>query len=376
MIVNVEKNVLHPGDSAMAAFCAESGSRNAEWSSSDENVATVDQYGYITAVNYGTAVITATVDGKSGSIEIKVEKDPLVPESIEKISELPDELYVGYRYINLGVKYNEGASGKTIWTSSDPDIIELRDTGIANTCGINIKKAGGPVTITAASALNPDVSASFEFTAVEGKPSPDLYQTDYKLGWYIAGGSAPENQFTDNPALYFMRLGGNYIIYADVTSDICIPEYSDDIYSGFEPFFINEGGAASGGIDTEKVTMGLEMSGRAVATGEYTVNFLNRTITVRVVDTDDIILNTSKKVINPGETTQVTAEPSQPETPVEFSSSDEYVATVDENGVVTGIGGGTAIITAKAGDKESSIEITVTGDPVTRPLAVTLSGDK
>jgi uncharacterized protein YjdB len=44
---------------------------------------------------------------------------------------------------------------------------------------------------------------------------------------------------------------------------------------------------------------------------------------------------------------------------VTWSSSDESVATVDEDGVVEAVGEGTAIITAESGDAEGTIEVTV-----------------
>ena len=45
---------------------------SAEWSSSDNSVATVDETGKVTAVKSGTATITYTVDGKSASCEVTV----------------------------------------------------------------------------------------------------------------------------------------------------------------------------------------------------------------------------------------------------------------------------------------------------------------
>ena len=44
---------------------------------------------------------------------------------------------------------------------------------------------------------------------------------------------------------------------------------------------------------------------------------------------------------------------------VTWSSSDKGVATVDNNGKVTAVAAGTAIITAKAGDKEATCVVTV-----------------
>ena len=45
---------------------------------------------------------------------------------------------------------------------------------------------------------------------------------------------------------------------------------------------------------------------------------------------------------------------------VEWSSNNTDAATVDANGLVTAVAMGTATITAKAGDKEATCEVTVT----------------
>ena len=50
--------------------------KKVNWSSSDENVATVDENGYVTAVAPGTATITATTEdgGKKATCEVTVSK--------------------------------------------------------------------------------------------------------------------------------------------------------------------------------------------------------------------------------------------------------------------------------------------------------------
>jgi len=45
---------------------------------------------------------------------------------------------------------------------------------------------------------------------------------------------------------------------------------------------------------------------------------------------------------------------------VEFTSSDEEVATVDEDGLVTAEGEGTATVTATSGEVSADVEVTVT----------------
>ena len=70
-----------------------------------------------------------------------------------------------------------------------------------------------------------------------------------------------------------------------------------------------------------------------------------------------------------GETGQLTATVDPAGTAVTWSSDKEEIATVDANGMVTAVAMGTAIITAKAGDKTATCEVTVTPG-LSTPLTV------
>ena len=69
-----------------------------------------------------------------------------------------------------------------------------------------------------------------------------------------------------------------------------------------------------------------------------------------------ITYNVTSNVKTIGETTQyvTTVSPAGCTDPVTYSSSDESVATVDENGVITGVGFGCATITVTCGDYSAS----------------------
>ena len=90
-------------------------------------------------------------------------------------------------------------------------------------------------------------------------------------------------------------------------------------------------------------------------------------ITVSIAVTS-VILNETKLELTPSQTYQLTATVTPKEhvdQTVTWSSSDEKIAKV-EDGVVTAVKAGTAKITAKAGDKTATCDVTVT-EPVNSP---------
>ena len=74
------------------------------------------------------------------------------------------------------------------------------------------------------------------------------------------------------------------------------------------------------------------------------------------LDADEMKLAASDK----GQLTATVAPDNATDKTVTWSSDKEEIATVDENGLVTAVAMGTAIITAKAGDKTATCEVTVT----------------
>ncbi len=118
--------------------------KDVTWTSSDNEVATVDN-GVVTAVGIGKATITATTadgSGLSASCEISVVATPA--ESI--VIQEPD-----YRDLNIGetlqlhaVVYPETTTDKSVyWQSSDSNIATVNDHGLVTAVGI------GEVEITA-----------------------------------------------------------------------------------------------------------------------------------------------------------------------------------------------------------------------------------
>ena len=101
------------------------------WESSDESVATVDARGLVTAVNFGTARITARSGNASADIEVKV------VQSVGSIAIEPDEAII--QYIGATVKLEatvldpDGqpiASVVVTWESSDENVATVDAQGL------------------------------------------------------------------------------------------------------------------------------------------------------------------------------------------------------------------------------------------------------
>ena len=115
--------------------------------------------------------------------------------------------------------------------------------------------------------------------------------------------------------------------------------------------------------DNGKVTAVKE--GKATITAKAGGKQASCSITVakRVIAVESITLNKSELALEKGdsETLVATVKPDDATNrSVTWSSSDDKVASIDQAGKITAIGGGEAIISAKAGEKTATCKVTVT----------------
>ena len=125
------------------------------WTSSDENIVTVNSSGSVKAVKTGTATITATADGKSAVCIVKV---GAVVESVT-ISATEQTVAMGGTVTLTAGVVPADANQTVEWTSSDQTVATVVNgvvTGLKiGTCSITVKAAGGnktavcKVTVTA-----------------------------------------------------------------------------------------------------------------------------------------------------------------------------------------------------------------------------------
>ena len=125
--------------------------------------------------------------------------------------------------------------------------------------------------------------------------------------------------------------------------------------------------------DLSEVTVGLDESQVDYATaGDYTLKVTatdtsaNKSeLEVKVtVKEPELTLNSESLEITEGETSKLEATAAGKESTVSFSSSDESIATVNEEGTVTAIKEGTTTIKATANGVEKTCSVTVKAKPV------------
>ncbi|MDE6795039.1 MAG: Ig-like domain-containing protein, partial [Muribaculaceae bacterium] len=115
------------------------------WTSSDPEVATVDENGLVTALSVGTATITATT-ANGAKAECVVTVEPIPVESVE-LDATEATLRVNETVQLLATLLPENATDKSLtWTSSNPEVATVDENGLVTALSV------GTATITATNA--------------------------------------------------------------------------------------------------------------------------------------------------------------------------------------------------------------------------------
>ena len=292
--------------------------KSVEWSSSDESVATIDANGLVTAIAVGETTITATTaDGSNLSASCKIIVKPTLATSITldyseyEIVEKSDFQLVATILPELAT--NKGV----VWSSSDMWVASVDENGLVRAYTV------GEAIITATTVDGSNLSASCKVTVVSSlAQSITLDKTEVSL------------KATETTTLVATVL-------PETTSNKSVEWKS----SNEAVATVNNKGEVT-----------------AIAVGEATITAttadgsnLSVSCKVTVVPTlaESIALDKTEISLEATETATliVTVLPElTTDKSVEWSSSDETVAVVDENGVVTAVAVGEAIITATTTD--------------------------
>lgn len=288
------------------------------WSSSDEDVVTVDYKGRVIGVGYGEATITARSkmhQDISATYTVKVPAPKKNPESIS-FEESSYEVTVGETTTIIPSFSPNGVTETGLtWTSSDPTIATVSSSGVVT--GV----AEGTVTITATSTA-------------EGC-------SNVKKSVQVTVNPVAVTAISVDPESVTMEVGGSETVTASIT-----PQSVSQAVT-----------AESANTDIATVTVnGSEVIISSVAEGTTTVtitseadNSFSKTINVTVnpVAITGVAISGNETEILVGGTTTLTAAvtPANAAQTVTWTSSDENIATVT-GGIVTGVAVGTVTITA------------------------------
>ena len=290
-----------------------------EWSSSNIAVATVNE-GIVTAVAPGEAIITVrTTDGSDISATCAVTVKPILATSIT-LSQITADVTVGDRLQLYATVLPDNATDKTVtWSSSDNDVAIVDKEGIVVIVG------AGEAIITATTNDGTELSATCTLTAVPATvlaTSITIDITEAELG-----------------------IGRNLQLTATVLPDDVSTHGISWNSSNEAVAIVNEMGLVTAIAEGEVVITASTVDGSNLST---TCN-----ITVRPILAESITIDINEAEIEEEEVLQLTATILPNETTdktLSWSSSDEGVATVDNQGLVTAVAAGNVIITVTTTD--------------------------
>ena len=295
-----------------------------KWTSADESIATVTEDGFVEGIAPG--VVTLTCTSLESGISVTVQLTVHEPVTDFNLVEAAEELYTPLTKKLSTEILPANASDKSVtWTSSDESVATVDENGVVTA----ISK--GEVTITATSN-DSGLSDSCTFTVFTGveaiETQKDIYSLHENTSLEIAYGFNPE--VVDDPRVKF--------------------ESSDEAV-----FTVAEDGTVTG-VELGQAELTITSLQNEEVSKTVTIN-VTRAVTEITLDIDEKVLYTGDELT----LVQTVLPADASDKSVIWTSSDESVAAVDENGVVTAVARGFAVITATTVDggftAECSIEV-------------------
>ena len=293
------------------------------WSSDNEEVATVDQNGLVTAVGKGTANITATAGGQSASCKVTVNA-PL--QGIQITGEQSTIKKGQTTQLSVIYEPEDTTDDATLtWSSDNADVATVDQTGLVKAVAdgtANIKAKVGTL------------EATYAITVQEVK----LNSIAIKDATTIHRGGTETLEVTYDPE--------------NTTDDKTV------VWESSDPTVANVDGSGTVtavGIGSAKITAKVgNHTDVCVVTVDAPLESIDVQDALELVKNQTAVINYE---LVPSDTTD--------KAPVTFTSSDPTVATVDENGKVTALKAGTTVITLKgANDVTAEVTVTVTEIPI------------
>lgn len=293
------------------------------WSSDNEEVATVDQNGLVTAVGKGTANITATAGGQSASCKVTVNA-PL--QGIQIAGEQSTIKKGQTTQLSVIYEPEDTTDDATVtWSSDNEDVATVDQTGLVKAVAdgtANIKAKVGTLEATYAITVQ-----EVKLNGITIKDATTIHRGETET---LEVTYDPENTTDDKTVEW-------------TTTDPAVATVD------------GSGTVTAVGIGSANITAKV---GNHTDVCVVTVDAPLESIEVQ--DTLEMVKNQTAVIdykLVPSDTTD--------NAPVTFTSSDPTVATVDESGKITALKAGTTVITLKgANDVTAEVTVTVTEIPI------------
>ncbi|MCH5221833.1 MAG: Ig-like domain-containing protein [Muribaculaceae bacterium] len=366
------------------------------WTSSNTDVALVTIDGNVTALSLGTATITATCGDVSAKCEISVVKT----EATEIIINFAEITLKATQTQQLTATVPEETTDKTItWNSSDITIATVSSEGVVTAIAVGsatITASCGNVSTTCQVIVEPtpaeqivlDVTSTTVNVGESQQIKATVYPettTDATITWSSDQGAIAT---VDNGTVTGVAPGtatitatcGNVFVSCTVTvlqpakaitlsTESLVLEIGDmdDLIATIEPADATDVVAWSSS-DANVAMVNEHGIVTAISIGTATITATCGSVsatclvTVNAIEAESITLSATEITIKAGQIQQITATVLPENTTfatVTWSTQNEQVATVDNNGNITGVGAGTTTITAKCGEATASCEVTV-----------------
>lgn len=325
--LDAESAFLYIGDTKQLTATilpADATNQKVVWSSSDDTIASVEE-GLVTALKVGKAQITATTE--EGDLKAVCEVEVAAFVSGIKLDKNELELYNGGTYTLQASILPEDANNKTLkWSSSSPTIATVDENGTITAL------SAGTTTVTATATDESGITATCKVTVLQHVESITLQVTSGSIyvgqAKYLKATILPENASNKN------------VVWSSTNEAVAT---------------IDQTGLVTALKAGQTQIVATTEEGGLTATCDVTVKQF----------VTDIALNASTVMLYTKENYQlsVTVGPEvAANKTVAWTSSNSAVASVDQNGLVTALSAGSAMITVKAQDGsgvESSCVVTV-----------------
>ena len=302
---------------------ADATDKEVTWASSKQSVATVSGSGLVTAVAEGTSTITASSGGKSATCQVTVSKRtvPVTSVTLDRNALVLEE---GQSTTLVATVAPSDATDKTVkWSSSNTAVVTVDGYGT-----LTAVAEGSAVVIAAAG----DQSASCVITVLK-KVIPVLSVSLDRHAVTLEPGQSTTLVATVSPS--------------DATDKTVSWTNSDDSVISLSGGSIT---ALKEGTSTVTATAGDKSASCVV------------TVTKGVIPVTSVALDKASMTLEKGEsaTLVATVSPSDAtDKTVTWSSSDASIVSVDQNGTILALKGGSAAVMAKAGEKSATCHVTV-----------------